>query len=158
MEAIAAADRLCLLEFADRPALARERAWLERRYGCACRQGKADAHARLSEQLGEYFAGKRKVFDLPLDYPGTDFQRSVWATLLTAQYGATLSYGSLARAIGRPTAARAVAAAVGQNRLAIVVPCHRIVGSDGSLTGYAGGLERKRRLLELERGSTGPRT
>ena len=102
-------------------------------------------------QLGEYFAGTRTEFDLPLDPVGTDFQREAWAALCTIPFGETATYGEQAAAIGRPTAARAVGAANGRNPLSIVVPCHRVVGADGSLTGFAGGLDVKARLLAHER-------
>jgi methylated-DNA-[protein]-cysteine S-methyltransferase len=102
-------------------------------------------------QLGEYFAGRRTAFDLPLAPRGTAFQQAVWAALLAIPFGETRSYGEIARAVGRPSAPRAVGAANGSNPLAIVVPCHRVVGSDGSLTGYGGGMERKRWLLSHER-------
>jgi methylated-DNA-[protein]-cysteine S-methyltransferase len=105
---------------------------------------------RGGEQLEEYFAGKRKTFDLPLAPRGTAFQQSVWQALAGIPWGQWRSYGDIARAIGRPRAVRAVGAANGRNPLPIVVPCHRVVGSDGSLTGFAGGLEMKRYLLELE--------
>jgi methylated-DNA-[protein]-cysteine S-methyltransferase len=102
-------------------------------------------------QLAEYFAGRHSSFDLPLDLQGgTAFQRSVWDALLAIPRGGTTSYGVLSRSIGQPAAVRAVGAAVGRNPLSIVVPCHRVVGADGSLTGYAGGLERKTALLRLE--------
>jgi methylated-DNA-[protein]-cysteine S-methyltransferase len=102
-------------------------------------------------QLAEYFAGSRASFALPLDLQGgTAFQRSVWDALLAIPRGGTTSYGTLSRSIGQPAAVRAVGAAIGRNPLSIVVPCHRVVGSDGSLTGYAGGLERKTALLRLE--------
>jgi methylated-DNA-[protein]-cysteine S-methyltransferase len=102
-------------------------------------------------QLGDYFAGRRSSFDLPLDLQGgTAFQRSVWDALLAIPSGGTTSYGMLSRRIGQPAAVRAVGAAVGRNPLSIVVPCHRVLGADGSLTGYAGGLERKTALLRLE--------
>jgi methylated-DNA-[protein]-cysteine S-methyltransferase len=101
-------------------------------------------------QLAEYFAGKRRDFDLPLAPQGSDFQQRVWDALLRVGYGRTSTYGALARALARPAAARAVGAAVGRNPIAIVVPCHRIIGADGSLTGYAGGLDRKTSLLALE--------
>jgi len=104
-------------------------------------------------QLGEYFAGRRRVFDLNLDFPGTDFQRRVWAALLTIPHGQTRSYGEIARQIGSPAAARAVGAANGRNPISIVVPCHRVVGSTGKLTGFAGGLQAKSRLLALEAGT-----
>jgi len=102
-------------------------------------------------QLGPYFAGRGARFELPLAPGGTPFQRAVWAAISTVPAGETISYAELARRAGCPGSARAVGAATGRNPLAIVVPCHRIVGSDGSLTGYAGGLERKRALLAHER-------
>ncbi|MFN3566859.1 MAG: methylated-DNA--[protein]-cysteine S-methyltransferase [Burkholderiaceae bacterium] len=107
--------------------------------------------AQARTQLAEYFEGRRTRFDLPLRPQGTAFQQSVWRALLKVPFGRTSTYGALAAAIGRPTAARAVGAAVGANPLAVVVPCHRIIGADGTLTGYAGGLARKVRLLALER-------
>jgi len=101
-------------------------------------------------QLQEYFAGKRSEFDLPLDARGTEFQKLVWEQLLAIPYGETRSYGQLAARLGKPTASRAVGAANGRNPLSIVVPCHRVIGTSGALTGFAGGLETKRVLLELE--------
>ena len=106
------------------------------------------------EQLEEYFAGERREFDLDLDLVGTTFQRRVWETLLTIPYGETSSYGQIAEQIGSPGASRAVGLANGRNPIGIIVPCHRVIGANGSLTGYGGGLERKRILLELERGQT----
>ena len=106
--------------------------------------------ARAADQLREYFAGRRQRFDLPLAPAGTPFQRSVWAALQDIPLGEVRSYRDIAIAIGRPAAVRAVGAANGRNPLPLVVPCHRVVGSDGSLTGFAGGLAIKRRLLELE--------
>ena len=103
-------------------------------------------------QLGEYFARERRVFDLPLALAGTVFQRRVWDALLGIPYGVTASYGDIARRLGLPlTASRAVGLANGSNPVSIVVPCHRVIGADGSLTGYGGGLDRKRYLLDLER-------
>lgn len=106
--------------------------------------------AQAREQLAEYFAGRRKRFELPLAPEGTPFQRAVWQALLAVPFGATSTYGAIAHAVGRPTAARAIGAAIGANPIGIVVPCHRIIGRDGTLTGYAGGIERKSRLLALE--------
>ena len=107
--------------------------------------------ARAIAQLEEYFGGTRDAFDLPLDLQGgTAFQQSVWQALLAIPRGGTTSYGVLGQRIGRPAAMRAVGAAVGRNPLSVVVPCHRVLGADGSLTGYAGGLERKTALLQLE--------
>jgi len=101
-------------------------------------------------QLDDYFAGKRTRFDLPLDFHGTDFQKSVWAALLTIPFGETRSYAEIARQLGRPTAFRAVGAANGKNPISIVAPCHRVIGTNGALTGFAGGLEGKAFLLDLE--------
>jgi methylated-DNA-[protein]-cysteine S-methyltransferase len=102
------------------------------------------------DQLGEYFAGERSTFDLALAGAGTGFQERVWRALLEIPYGETTSYGELAGRIGRPDAVRAVGMANGRNPISIIVPCHRVIGADGALTGYAGGLERKRFLLDLE--------
>jgi len=101
-------------------------------------------------QLGEYFQGVRKVFELDLAPRGTPFQRRVWAALLEIPFGATLSYGALARRLGNPLLTRAVGTANGANPIGIIIPCHRVIGADGSLTGYAGGLPLKQALLELE--------
>jgi methylated-DNA-[protein]-cysteine S-methyltransferase len=102
-------------------------------------------------QLGDYFAGRRTAFDVPLDLAhGTDFQQSVWQALLKIPQGGTASYGELSARIGKPAAVRAVGAAVGRNPVSIIVPCHRVMGAGGALTGYAGGLERKSALLRLE--------
>lgn len=103
-----------------------------------------------ARQIRAYFAGALTDFDLPLAPEGTPFQQAVWAALLTLPYGATTHYGALAEALGRPSAARAVGAAVGRNPLWLIIPCHRVIGRDGALTGYAGGLDRKRALLDLE--------
>jgi methylated-DNA-[protein]-cysteine S-methyltransferase len=108
--------------------------------------------AEPGRQLAAYFAGALRRFDLPLAPAGTPFQQTVWRALLDIPYGETVSYGELARRIGRPAAVRAVGAANGQNPLAIVVPCHRVIGSDGRLVGYGGGLPAKIALLDLERG------
>lgn len=103
-------------------------------------------------QLKEYFAGKLTRFDLPLKPEGTEFQLKVWRTLCAIPYGKTWSYGELARRIGKPSASRAVGAANGQNPIPIIVPCHRVIGANGSLTGFGGGLKIKQQLLELESG------
>ncbi|MBD2756818.1 methylated-DNA--[protein]-cysteine S-methyltransferase [Spirosoma validum] len=111
-----------------------------------------------AQQVGEYFAGTRQTFDFPINPAGTSFQQTVWRALLEVPFGTTLSYLTLTRRIGDEKAIRAVAAANGRNPLWIVLPCHRIIGSDGSLTGYAGGLWRKKWLLEHERNLAGPET
>jgi methylated-DNA-[protein]-cysteine S-methyltransferase len=108
------------------------------------------AFRTAADQLRAYFAGELREFDLPLAPPGTPFQREVWDALRTVPYGRTVSYSELAAAVGRPGAARAVGAANGRNPIAIVIPCHRVIGAAGALTGYGGGIERKRRLLDLE--------
>ncbi len=111
------------------------------------------SHSVLLEaerQLKEYFAGKRKSFSIPLDMRGTHFQRSVWEALLAIPFGETRTYGQLAQQLGNPQAARAVGAANGRNPISIIVPCHRVIGSSGKLTEFAGGLETKERLLDME--------
>lgn len=113
----------------------------------------ANQHLDAAErQLTEYFAGERQVFDLVLEPMGTPFQLAAWQVLRTIRYGTTISYAEQARALGKPSAVRAVGGANGRNPLAIVVPCHRVVGADGRLTGYAGGVDRKAWLLDHERG------
>ncbi|MDO9361346.1 MAG: methylated-DNA--[protein]-cysteine S-methyltransferase [Sphingopyxis sp.] len=102
-------------------------------------------------QLGEYFAGERRTFDVPLSFAGTDFQKRVWAALLAIPFGETRSYGEIALQLGAPGASRAVGAANGRNPISIIAPCHRVVGSNGKLTGFAGGLDAKAFLLALER-------
>lgn len=124
----------------------------------AARSVKLAEHARedgrlfasVRAQLDEYFAGERSAFELVLAPRGTAFQREVWRALMSIPYGTKTTYGAIARAVGRPKAVRAVGAANGQNPLPIVVPCHRVIGRDGTLTGYGGGLDRKRLLLDLE--------
>ncbi|MEB0135990.1 methylated-DNA--[protein]-cysteine S-methyltransferase [Actimicrobium sp. CCC2.4] len=111
----------------------------------------AQAHLRAAaQQLDDYFAGARTMFDLPLDLTGTVFQRSVWQMLGSIGYGITSSYGKQAERLGRPAAVRAVGTAIGRNPVSIVVPCHRVLGRHGALSGYAGGLDRKQFLLDLE--------
>jgi len=107
-------------------------------------------------QLDQYFAGERTAFDVPLVLDGTAFQRRVWGALQEIPYGTTISYGELAARIGQPRASRAVGLANGRNPVSVIVPCHRVIGADGTLTGYGGGLERKQRLLGLEAGVAGP--
>jgi len=114
-------------------------------------QAAREPFARAAAQFEEYFAGARRRFELPLDPAGTAFQLRVWRALASVPYGSVVSYGELARRIGQPQACRAVGLANGANPLPIIVPCHRVIGADGSLTGFGGGLEVKRRLLALER-------
>jgi len=141
---------ICLLEFTDRRMLEAQAEALRSRFGLAAVPAAHPLLERLKLELGEYFAGKRKDFDLPISEPGSPFQERVWAALREIPCGETRSYGQLARAVGDPAAVRAVAQANGRNRIAILVPCHRVIGSDGGLGGYGGGAWRKRRLLEIE--------
>jgi len=110
----------------------------------------SDVLAAATLQLAEYFAGRRRVFELPLELDGTPFQIAVWRALLEIPFGTTVSYGEIAQRIGRPRAVRAVGAANGKNPIAIIIPCHRVIGSDGKLTGYGGGLPTKSSLLKHE--------
>ena len=116
----------------------------------SCDSGSSAILDACLSQLGEYFAGARTEFSVPLDLAGTEFQMSVWRALLLIPYGVTSSYGGIAAAIGRPKAVRAVGGANHNNPVSIIVPCHRVIGSDGGLTGYGGGLHRKRWLLDHE--------
>ena len=118
--------------------------------------GIVDVHANRAfiEQIEEYFQGKRTRFDFPLDFDGTPFQVAVWRELLRIPYGETRTYGEIARNLGKPGAARAVGMANHDNRIAIVIPCHRVIGHNGSLTGYAGGIHLKQQLLSIEKGQT----
>ena len=141
---------LVLLEFVDRRGIERQLKTLARHLRCTYVAGENDIVREAGRQLEQWFQGGRRQFELPLGMPGTDFQRSAWKGLLTIPYGETRSYAQQAAVIGRPSAHRAVARANGDNRLAIVVPCHRVVRSDGSLSGYGGGVWRKQRLLDHE--------
>jgi AraC family transcriptional regulator of adaptative response/methylated-DNA-[protein]-cysteine methyltransferase len=145
---------VCLLEFSDRRMLETQVATLKRRLKCAAVPGEHPLLTQLGAELAEYFTGQRREFTIPLYYPGTDFQVCVWDALRAIPYGETTSYEALAASLGRDGAQRAVGKANGDNRVAIVIPCHRVVRKDGTLCGYGGGLWRKRRLLELERGIT----
>jgi len=150
MLAAASADVLVLLEFVDRRALPTQVRRIRQRMGAVFVPGRNGLIDQTHRELEEYFAGDRRAFDLPIAIPGTGFQRDVWTALRQIPYGETRSYGELARALGRPSAVRAVGRANGSNALGIVVPCHRVVGAGGKLVGYGGGLWRKQRLLELE--------
>ena len=141
---------LCLLEFTDRRMIEAQLETVRRRFGLPMLAGESPVFPGLREELAEYFAGARRDFDLPLDYRGSEFQYRVWQGLLRIPYGETRSYAELATDVGAPGAARAVGRANGLNRIAILVPCHRVVAADGGLGGYGGGLWRKLRLLETE--------
>lgn len=143
-------DALFFFEFSDRRRLERQLDRLRARLECTLVPGENELLRTVAAEMEGYFAGELREFSVPLDAPGTDFQRRVWDELRRIPYGETRSYADVARAIGRPSAVRAVARANGDNRLAILIPCHRVVGSDGTLTGYGGGLWRKRHLLDLE--------
>lgn len=146
--AVAEGEALVGLYFADRRHAPGPEALGERTSG---------GFAETERQLREYFAGDRTTFELAMAPRGGDFQLRVWEALRRIPYGETRSYGDLASELGCPGAAQAVGSANGRNPLSVVVPCHRVVGADGALTGYAGGLERKRRLLDLERAGSAPR-
>ena len=150
MLAVASPQGLCLLEFVGQKGVERELAQVLAARGKVLEEGDSALLQQTGTELAEYFAGHRQAFGVRLDLVGTPFQVEAWHALIAIPYGQTRSYAEQARAIGRPTATRAVAAANGQNKISIVVPCHRVIGSDGSLTGFGGGLPRKRALLELE--------
>jgi AraC family transcriptional regulator of adaptative response/methylated-DNA-[protein]-cysteine methyltransferase len=143
-------EGICLLEFTDRRMVETQFKRLNKLLGAPCVPGDSPHFGPLKAQLDEYFAGERQEFDLPLVIPGSEFQRRVWRALMNIPYGRTRSYQEQAEAIGNVKAVRAVARANGDNRLAFIVPCHRVIGKDGSLTGYGGGLWRKEQLLRLE--------
>lgn len=147
-------EGLCLLEFADRKMLPTEWKELKHRLKAEIDESNHPVVDNTIAQLKEYFDGKRKDFDVPLNMPGTPFQQQVWNVLLGIPYGVTRSYKKQSEVLGNPEAIRAVARANGQNRIAIIIPCHRIIGEDGSMTGYGGGIWRKKKLLELEMANT----
>ena len=151
MVAAAANGKLCILEFGDRPMLETQLKRTERDFRAPIVAGDDPLFATVAAQLDEYFRGERRQFDLPIAEFGSEFQRRVWRVLSEIPYGETRGYAEQAASLGRPEAVRAVARANGDNRIAIVIPCHRVIGSDGSLTGYGGGLWRKQFLLNLER-------
>jgi AraC family transcriptional regulator of adaptative response/methylated-DNA-[protein]-cysteine methyltransferase len=149
MVAICDATHLHLLEFADRKELPKEMGKLGASIGTIA-LGQTRITRDLQEQLVAYFEGSLGKFNIPIILHGTDFTKTVWRALIDLPFGKTTSYGDLSKTLGNPTATRAVARANGANQIAILIPCHRVIGADGSLTGYAGGLWRKRALLELE--------
>ena len=151
MVACATNKGICLLEFTERRMLETEFKDLKKRLNAEIIYGENQHFEILQKQVAEYFEGKRKKFDLPLDTPGTEFQNIVWGQLQTIPYGETRSYKKQAIAVNNPKAIRAVAKANGMNRIAIIIPCHRVIGEDGKLVGYAGGLWRKQWLLDFEK-------
>lgn len=146
-------DGICLLEFIDGKISETQIKRLQKRLKSEFVEGTSEHIKNLEGQLKEFFAGKRKEFDLPLVFTGTDFQKKSWQALMKIPHGETRSYQEQARSVGNPKAVRAVARANGDNKISIVVPCHRVIGKNGKLTGYGGGLWRKKYLLDLERSS-----
>ncbi len=143
-------DKLCLCDWLVEKRRSRVDGRLKRRLDAEFEEGNSEVMEKTMAQLDEYFGGKRKQFDVPLLYAGTDFQQRVWCELQNIPFGQIVSYGEIARRIGTPKTVRAVANAIGANAISILVPCHRVIGSNGLLTGYAGGLAAKQRLLDLE--------
>lgn len=144
-------DKLCLCDWQVEKHRDHVDRRLKRVLNAEFEDGTSDVIEEAVTRLDEFFAKKRQAFSIPLLFVGTDFQKTVWRELLTIPYGETISYGDMARRIGMPKAVRAVANANGANAISIFAPCHRVIGSDGSLTGYGGGLAAKKMLLELEK-------
>ena len=151
MVAGATASGICLLEFTDRRMLEAQFDRIRRRFAMPIIPGDCASLRQLKTEVDEYFAGERREFTLPLVYPGTEFEQRVWQQLLVIPCGETRSYQDIARTLGQAGASRAVGRANGMNRIAILIPCHRVVNQNGELGGYGGGLWRKRILLDLER-------
>lgn len=143
-------DKLCLCDWQVEKHRDHVNRRLKRVLNAEFEEGRSDIIEKAMQQLDEFFAGTRREFEIPLLFAGTDFQETVWEELLKIPYGQTISYGEMARRIGMPKAVRAVANANGANSISIFAPCHRVIGSNRSLTGYAGGVDTKRKLLELE--------
>jgi AraC family transcriptional regulator of adaptative response/methylated-DNA-[protein]-cysteine methyltransferase len=147
----AASDKgICMFEFPDYKHLELELRQLAESFKAPLVHGDNPHFDTLKKQIEEYFAGKRRDFDIPLDLVGTEFQKQVWLALLQIPYGSTTTYAKQATLIDKPSAVRAVANANGKNKISIILPCHRVIGADGTLTGYGGGIWRKKKLLELE--------
>ena len=154
MFACAGSKGICLLEFTDRRMLETEFKDLCKRLNAVILPGENPHLDQVQAEIQEYFLGKRKIFTVPLHAPGTEFQKSVWKILQEIPYGETRSYKQQAITLGNPNAIRAVASANGHNRISIIIPCHRVIGSDGSLTGYGGGLHRKKWLIDFEKANS----
>ncbi len=152
--ACASIKGVCLLEFTDRRMLETEFKDLCKRLNAVILPGENLHLDQVQSEIQEYFSGKRKTFKVPLHTPGTEFQKSVWKILQKIPYGETRSYKQQAITVGKPKATRAVASANGHNRISIIIPCHRVIGSDGSLTGYGGGLHRKKWLIDFEKANS----
>ena len=143
-------DHLCLCDWSTMPCAERNKHRLERLLNAEFREEPTPILEQTMKQLDEYFAGKRRVFTIPLQPVGTDFQKRVWNALLEIPYGETRAYKAIAQRVGNTKGVRAVAQAIGANGIGIIIPCHRVIGADRSLTGFAGGLEAKKILLETE--------
>lgn len=148
--AAATDDGICVLDYADGVLIDRNLAAMRRQFAAAVEPGQHECLLRLSDELTEYFDGRLTEFTVPVSPRGTPFQERVWQELRRVPHGTTISYSELAARIGQPSAVRAVASANGQNRINILIPCHRVIGKSGDLTGYGGGLWRKRLLLDCE--------
>lgn len=146
--------RLCLVRFEDEEARRTVDDRIRKKLGARFVEQSDEVLKKARNQLDEYLNGNRKEFDIPLLVTGTDFQRRVWKVLMRVPYGATSTYGQIAQDIGSPRAVRAVGSALGANPISIILPCHRVVGGNGGLTGYGGGLSRKKWLLRLEQADT----
>jgi AraC family transcriptional regulator of adaptative response/methylated-DNA-[protein]-cysteine methyltransferase len=151
MYAAATENGICMLEFTDRKMLETELKHLSKSLNANIIQGDNPNFEILEKQLSEYFEGKRTKFTVPIHFVGSDFQKQVWEILMKIPYGQTWSYAKQAEILGDKNKVRAVANANGMNKISILVPCHRVIGSDGNLTGYGGGIWRKQKLLELEK-------
>lgn len=151
MTAAATEKGICVLEFSDRKDLEKELNELKKQIGCLLKKGTNEHLKELTVQLKEYFSGKRNSFKLKLDFLGTPFQKTVWRSLLKIPFAKTISYKEQAESIFQSKSIRAMAHTNGMNKISIVVPCHRVIGSNGSLTGYGGGLWRKKYLINMER-------
>ena len=143
-------DKLCLCDWSNNPCAERNKRRIERYLNASFKIETTSVLEEAKRQLDGYFAGNRKAFTIPLHLVGTDFQQQVWNELLNIPYGATISYKEIAQNIGKPKAVRAVAGAIGANGISILIPCHLVIGSDKSLTGYGGGLKAKKMLLQIE--------
>lgn len=147
-------ETLCLCDWDDMPCAVKNKRRLAQKLKATFHEQPSEVISRTKEELDAYFSGKRQAFDIPLHPIGTDFQRRVWDALLDIPFGQTRTYKDIALQVGNDKGVRAVAQAIGANGISILIPCHRVVGSDHSLTGFAGGLDAKRILLELERNSS----
>jgi AraC family transcriptional regulator of adaptative response/methylated-DNA-[protein]-cysteine methyltransferase len=154
MLAGATSEGICILEFTNRIRLEKEIVDLQKLLNAVMQPGQNPHLDQLKNELNEYFEGKRKVFSVPLHIPGNEFSQTVWKTLQEIPYGQTCSYKQQADSMNNPKAIRAIASTNGRNRLAIIIPCHRVIGSNGTMTGYAAGVEKKKWLLKFERNNS----